>query len=110
MDSGAEKGADGLLGLLRKGSGVAVFCQIDPDRFQVGQKPYFRITRWRQTRALAQILANLGASFAKDRDAFRLTPEQTAPGLGKKGASGWYHADYRDEFKNGDDPYRYFRW
>ncbi|MGD0091707.1 MAG: glycoside hydrolase family 2 TIM barrel-domain containing protein [Planctomycetota bacterium] len=105
VESGVEKGADGLLGLLRKGNGVAVFCQIDPERFQAEQKPYFRLTRWRQTRALAQILANLGASFAKDREAFRLTPEQ-----GKKETSGWYGADYRDEFKNGDDPYRYFRW
>jgi beta-galactosidase len=110
VESGVEKGADGLLGLLHKGNGVAVFCQIDPDRFQVEQKPYFRITRWRQTRALAQILANLGASFTKDRDAFQVMVQQTALELGKKGASGWYHADYRDKFRNGDDPYRYFRW
>lgn len=108
--SGVEKGADGLLGLLRNGKGVAVFCQIDPDRFQVEQKPYFRVTRWRQTRALAQILANLGASFATDRDAFRLMSKQTAVEPGKKGSSGWYHADYRGEFNSGDDPYRYFRW
>ena len=59
---------------------------------------------------MAQILANLGASFAKDRDAFRWTSKQMAVEPGKKGSSGWYHADYRGEFKNGDDPYRYFRW
>ncbi len=108
--SGVETGADGLLGVFRHGKGVAVFCQIDPDRFQVEQQPYFRITRWRQTRALAQILANLGASFAKDRDAFRWTSNQTRSKAGKKGSSGWYHADYRGEFNHGDDPYRYFRW
>ena len=108
--SGVERGADGLLGVLRHGKGVAVFCQIDPDRSEVEQQPYFRLTRWRQTRALAQILANLGASFATDRDAFRLMPRQTAVEPGETGSPGWYHADYRGEFKSGDDPYRYFRW
>jgi len=89
-------------GVFRNEKGVAVFCQIDPDRFQVEQQPYFRITRWRQTRALAQILANLGASFAKDRDAFRWTSKEKAVEGGKTDSLGWYHADYRGEFNSGD--------
>ena len=24
--------------------------------------------------------------------------------------AGLYHPDYRGDFENGDDPYRYFRW
>jgi len=101
VDAGVETGANGLLGVLRKGSGVALFCQIDPDRFQVDQKPYLRITRWRETRALAQILANLGASFEVDQNAVSLTRPQ----------AGWYHPDYHaDDLKNSDDPYLYFRW
>jgi beta-galactosidase len=32
----------------------------------VKSEPYLRFTRWRQTRALSQLLANLGASFTVD--------------------------------------------
>lgn len=110
VKNGGATGADGLLARISLGRGMAIVCQIDPERFDVQKQPYFRITRWRQTRALAQILANLGASFAKDGDALRLMSEQKAIEPGKTGAPGWYHADYREEFKNGDDPYRYFRW
>ncbi|HVR87464.1 MAG TPA: glycoside hydrolase family 2 TIM barrel-domain containing protein [Planctomycetota bacterium] len=101
LDVGFETGADGLLGLLRKGAGVALFCQIDPDRLEVDQKQYFRITRWRETRALAQILGNLGARFRGDQDAVSLT----------KPPAGLYHPDYHaTDPKNSDDPYLYFRW
>jgi len=58
------------------------------------------LTRWRQTRALAQLLANLGATFSADKYAASLA----------KNPSGLYHADYRPDFESGDDPYRYFRW
>ena len=67
VSAGADLGADGLLGRRVIGKGVAVFCQVDPDRFQADEKTYFRYTRWRSTRAVAQLLANLGASFAGDR-------------------------------------------
>ena len=49
---------------------MAVFCQVDPDRFHADEKTYFRYTRWRSTRAVAQILANLGASFPADSRIF----------------------------------------
>jgi beta-galactosidase len=101
VEDGTGAGAGGLLGVRRQGAGLALFCQIDPDRFQVDQKQYFRITRWRATRALAQILANIGAGFKADRDAVRLTKQQF----------GFYHPDYHDnDPKNSDDPYQYFRW
>jgi len=100
VKGGAEVGAEGLLGRLREGNGVAVFCQIDPERLEADSKTYFRLTRWRQTRALSQLLANLGASFKADESGVRL----------KSPPSGLYHPDYRQDFENGDDPYRYFRW
>jgi beta-galactosidase len=100
VKSGAEVGAEGLLGRMREGKGVAVFCQLDPEQLEADSRTYFRLTRWRQTRALSQLLANLGASFEADESGVRL----------KSPPSGLYHPDYRQDFENGDDPYRYFRW
>jgi beta-galactosidase len=70
LSSGADIGADGLIGRKTVGKGVAIFCQVDPDRFNADEKTYFRYTRWRATRAVAQLLANLGASFAVDSQVF----------------------------------------
>jgi beta-galactosidase len=101
VETGPDAGADGLLGVLRQGAGVALFCQMDPNRLEVDQKEYFRITRWRQTRAVAQLLGNLGATFKAD---------SSAAGL-KKPQDGYYHPDYHgQDSKNSDDPYLYFRW
>jgi beta-galactosidase len=66
VKSGAEVAAGGLFARKAVGQGVALFCQIDPLRFDTEQEPYFRFTRWRHTRALAQVLANLGAGLALD--------------------------------------------
>lgn len=71
LGEGAEIGADGLIGRKRVGRGVAEFCQIDPDLLHADEKTYFRYTRWRATRAVAQLLANLGAGFAVDARVFR---------------------------------------
>ncbi len=100
VKSGVEVGADGLLGRLSKGKGVALFCQIDPNQLQADRKTYFRFTRWRQTRALSQLMANLGATFAGDKNSVGFS----------KAEGGFYHPDYRTDFELGDDPYRYFRW
>ena len=98
IKSGGEIGADGLLSRVAVGKGVAIFSQLDPDSLNADAKTYLRFTRWRQTRANAQILANLGASFKTDGVVFN-------------GSSGeFYHSDYRTDFENGDDPYRYYRW
>jgi beta-galactosidase len=139
LSAGADAGADGLVGRKTIGKGVAVFCQIDPDYFQADQKTYFRYTRWRATRAVAQLLANLGASFAVDSRVFhpldtwarnlgfsagpngdRSGPQATGPRVGlamtlSPGPEGpqsltSYHPDYRTDFPMGDNPYRYYRW
>jgi beta-galactosidase len=70
LSAGADIGADGLVARKVLGKGVAVFCQVDPDRFNADEKTYFRYTRWHATRAVAQLLANLGASFAVDSRIF----------------------------------------
>ena len=122
VSAGADIGADGLLGRQRIGKGVAVFCQIDPDRFQADEKTYFRYTRWRSTRAVAQLLAKLGASFAVDSRIFHLVdaaaqnvnnqgwPMTAEPKPERIGTPGYYHPDYRPDFPMGDNPYRYYRW
>jgi beta-galactosidase len=121
------------------GKGMAVFCQVDPDCFQADEKTYFRYTRWRATRAVAQLLANLGATFAVDSRVFHLLdartdnpgfsvgpngdrsgPQATGPRVGLEltlspkpegpQSLGYYYPDYRTDFLMGDNPYRYYRW
>ncbi|HEX8833507.1 MAG TPA: hypothetical protein VF719_04865, partial [Abditibacteriaceae bacterium] len=67
---GWQIGADGLLARRVVGNGVMVAAQIDPTILPADEKTYFRFTRWRQTRALSQVLANLGASFTIDERVF----------------------------------------
>lgn len=139
LSDGAEIGADGLLGRKVVGEGVAIFCQVDPDRFNADEKTYFRYTRWRATRAVAQVVANLGAGLAADRQVFhpvgdravnaddvwqmgangdRSGPQATGPRAGLSlnpdlqgpRALGYYAPDYRTDFPMGDNPYRYYRW
>jgi beta-galactosidase len=110
IQSGGAIASSGLLTRITVGKGVAIFCQIDPDSLNADEKTYFRYTRWRQTRSLAQLLANLGASFKADEIVFkspqtkRFFLNQSAP------PPDLYHPDYRDDFELGDDPYRYYRW
>jgi beta-galactosidase len=112
IKSGGEVASNGLLSRLKLGKGVAIFCQIDPDSLSADLTTYFRYTRWRQTRTLAQLLANLGASFKADEVIFKPIPtkgnivnfNQSAP------LPELYHPDYRADFDLGDDPYRYYRW
>jgi len=139
LSAGAEIGADGLIGRKTVGRGVAIFCQIDPEAFHADDKTYFRYTRWRATHAVAQVLANLGASFGADGQVFhplnagtaqlgslvgpngdRSGPQATGPRsdaeesndskLKGPQALGYYHPDYRTDFQMGDNPYRYYRW
>lgn len=98
IQSGGEIASNGLFSRITIGKGVAIFCQIDPEKLNADQNTYFRYTRWRQTRTLAQLLANLGASFQADAAIF------------KPNNFKLYHPDYRSDFDLGDDPYRYYRW
>ncbi|MEM1445687.1 MAG: sugar-binding domain-containing protein [Planctomycetota bacterium] len=73
--------AGGLLAVRPVYGGSIVFAQFDPDRFDADERTYLRYTRWRQTRALAQVLANLGAGFKTDGSLFDFgpIPRQSAP-------------------------------
>ncbi len=140
LSGGVEIGADGLLGRKVVGDGVAIFCQVDPDRFHADEKTYFRYTRWRATRAVAQVLANLGASFSVDSRFFQprkpvVNPDRMWVGpdgdragrqcepvipnrlldlpptaMPEGGKVGYYYPDYRTDFPMGDNPYRFYRW
>jgi beta-galactosidase len=70
LGGGADIGADGLIGRKTIGKGVAIFCQVDPDSLNADEKTYFRYTRWRSIRAVAQLLSNLGATFPVDSRIF----------------------------------------
>jgi beta-galactosidase len=136
LSAGADLGADGLIGRKTIGKGLAIFCQVDPDCFHADEKTYFRYTRWRSTRAVAQLLGNLGATFPVDSRVFHpldtaalplSPPEGDQPG---HQSTGWregsprstkpkplgtqsleyYHPDYRTDFPMGDNAYRYYRW
>jgi beta-galactosidase len=61
-----QRAAGGQVGKMPVGQGLVIFAQLGPEAVAADEKRYFRFTRWRQTRALAQILANLGASFTAD--------------------------------------------
>ncbi len=102
--------SNGLLTRITQGKGAAIFCQIDPDSLNADTNTYLRYTRWRQTRSLAQLLANLGASFKADEVIFK--PQERKGNLFNRSAppADFYHPDYRTDFDRGDDPYRYYRW
>ena len=110
IEAGGEIASNGLLSRITAGKGVAIFCQIDPDSLNADEKTYFRYTRWRQTRTLAQLLANLGASFKADEVIFQPTQTNGNVSNGSTPPANLYHPDYRADFDLGDDPYRYYRW
>jgi beta-galactosidase len=80
IGGGVEIGADGLIGRKTVGKGVAVFCQVNPDGLNADEKTYLRYTRWRSTRAVAQLLDNLGASFPVDSRLFHPIDVRSASG------------------------------
>jgi beta-galactosidase len=91
---GLEVAADGLLAQRRVGAGLLAICLLDPATLPADERTYLRLSRWRRTRALAQVCANLGAGFATDTLA----------------EPGWYRPDWEADQAQGDDPHRYYRW
>ena len=74
-DDGEEIATDGLLSRRVIGRGILLTTAIAPNKIPADEKTYLRFTRWRQTRALTQIIANMGGSFLQDA---RLFHPQTA--------------------------------
>lgn len=66
-------GAGGQLAVKQVGKGTAIWLQIDPERFNADEKTYFRFSRWRQMRAVAQLLSNMGVALRDDAQALPAT-------------------------------------
>ncbi len=107
LAGGCELAADGLLGRQALGDGVILFIQTDASALNVYQQPFLRYSRWRWTRALSQVLANMGA-MNRQRDAGLIAALDAHHPLPVP--STLYHPDYRNDFDYGDDPHRYYRW
>lgn len=58
--------AEGLLARWSHANGVALLVQVNPGPNDAAVQPYLRYTRWRQTRTLSQVIANLGGRFKAD--------------------------------------------
>ena len=104
VDGPGQIGADGLLGRMRKGVGSAVLLQLTPDMLSTEEETYLRFSAWRITRALAQIMSNMGARFRADEVILRALGTE----IGTRAEP--YCPGYREDFSLGDDPYRYKRW
>ncbi len=76
-----------LLSSRTVGRGTIVYFQADPRTLLATEKTYLRFTRWRWTRALTQVLANLGARFTMDERFF--TPGHTNPENGIVLGENW---------------------
>ncbi|MBI5832282.1 MAG: carbohydrate binding domain-containing protein [Armatimonadetes bacterium] len=81
---GVAPTAGGLLGRAHDGRVLAL--QLTPDMLPAGEKTYLRYSRWRLTRALTQLLANLGAEFAMDARSLSPGWNATARPIGLAGA------------------------
>lgn len=80
LAKGCEIAADGLLGRATVGRSTVIYCQLDPEALDADRLHYFRYTRWRHQRVIANLLANLGASFASDGNVFAsATPTISLP-------------------------------
>ena len=74
-----ELAAQGLLARSTEAGGVLLAFQGSPLLLDAGHKFYFRFSEWRWTRALSQILANMGATFSGDDRLFELTSDPFVP-------------------------------
>lgn len=76
--SDVEIALGGAVARVVRGKGVVVFWQLDPGALGAETNTYFRFSSWRVTRALAQVAANLGATFLQDATPFRVVSPEVA--------------------------------
>jgi beta-galactosidase len=67
----------GLIARELVGTGSIVITTINPELLRADELTYHRLTRWRQTRAMTQLLANAGVAF--HADARLLAPARSRP-------------------------------
>lgn len=100
---GVKSGASGLLAHETVGKGSIFYCQLEPEMLNADKQTYLRLTRWRQTRAICQIIGNMGGTFTTSGSIFGGKPSVNPH-------FPLYYPDYRTDFELGDDPYRYYNW
>jgi beta-galactosidase len=104
LNANCRVGAHGLLGRKEVGSSTVIYCRLDPDALDADRRVHNRYTRWRQHRAIANLLANLGAAFSGDAEFVNaVAGSKTRP-------RPPYHPTYSHDFVSGDDPYRWNTW
>lgn len=74
-----EVAAGGLLARSTSGQGVLVAFQGNPTSLHADKILYYRYSQWRWTRAMAQLLANLGGAFSTDQAFFKLQKDPYQP-------------------------------
>lgn len=68
--NGFEIAASGFLARKVIGKGSIILSALNPGSFDADTLTYLRLTRWRTTRAVSQLLANAGGRFASDNAFF----------------------------------------
>lgn len=77
--SNVQVAANGLIGKVKEGSGVLIAFQGHPLNLEADKKQYYRFSEWRWTRAISQILTNMGAVYGADDMLFNLTRDPFVP-------------------------------
>ena len=93
--------AGGLVGERRIGSGVILAMQLLPESLNAEKFDYYKFTRRRLTRLLAQLVANQGGAFAFDRRIFE--PRRTAVPLEKLVLPRRWRAEFERRVPSGND-------
>jgi beta-galactosidase len=83
-----ETGAGGLLARKQVGRGVHVHCAIGPDMLKAGDDEAARAAGGRAARVIAQVLANMGATFAADARIFQPLRPAGAASASSRGTTG----------------------
>lgn len=71
--------AEGLLARSAEGKGVFVAFQGNPSALEADKFLYYRYSQWRWTRALSQLLTNLGGTFSADQSFFKFRQDPYRP-------------------------------
>ncbi len=78
--------AEGMLARKEVGQGVIMAMAMDPTWIRADQQPFMRLTVWRQSRVLTQLIAALGGELTLDRQIF---DQETLPTGQKLLAGDW---------------------
>lgn len=103
IDASSDKTRNGVFAQAAVGPGKVYACQLFPPDVPANTRPYLRLTAWRQTRCVSQLLSNIGAAFRPEVSIFA-SPANNS----------FYCSDYippdKANFALSDDPYRYIQW